>query len=143
MSNAKLKIEIKPNLLRDYLLEVILSTSAPPPSNPCLPRLATAMLRIGSKKSRERERPRERERDQERERGREREGERERERDRVEIDSERERGRDREIERERDRYRGSDREIEREEQFSADFSSLPFTFYFSAIPRFPLKISQK
>ena len=35
VSNAKLKIEIKPNLLRDYLLEVILSTSTPPPSNLC------------------------------------------------------------------------------------------------------------
>ena len=35
VSNAKLKIEIKSNLLCDYLLEVILSTSAPPPSNPC------------------------------------------------------------------------------------------------------------
>ena len=34
-SNSKLKIEIKTNLLRDYLLDVILSTSTPPPSNRC------------------------------------------------------------------------------------------------------------
>ena len=35
VSNATLKIEIKPNLLCDYSLEVILSTFTPPPSHQC------------------------------------------------------------------------------------------------------------
>ena len=35
VSNTKVKIEMKPNLLCDRLLEVILSTSTPPPSNTC------------------------------------------------------------------------------------------------------------
>ena len=35
VSKAKLKIYNKPNLLSDQLLKIILSTSTPPPSNPC------------------------------------------------------------------------------------------------------------
>ena len=53
VSTLKLKIEIEPKLIRDYLLEIILFTSAPPPINQCLPQQATATLRIGRERSRE------------------------------------------------------------------------------------------
>ena len=102
-----LRIEIKPNLLRDYFLEFILSTSTPTTSTPCQPRLALATPRIGNDRWRETERDMERWRERERERERWRDQKRERERDRK---RERDRYGEREIN--RYRYRGRDRERE-------------------------------
>ena len=55
VSNGKLKNWIKDNLFCDQLLEFILSTSTPPPSTPCQPRLAPATPWIGRERKKERE----------------------------------------------------------------------------------------